>query len=74
VAVLAALHDLNLAVQYCDRLVLINNGQVHAEGTPKEVITAQNIEEVYGSEGCVYTHPLNDLPTVLPSAFNQGRR
>ena len=38
-AVLAALHDLNLASQYCDRLVLINNGRVHAQGTPSEVIT-----------------------------------
>jgi len=69
-AVLAALHDLNLAVQYCNRLLLINNGRIHAEGTPAEVITAQNIKEVYGAEGCVYTHPVNNLPTVLLSAGN----
>ncbi|MFQ6121754.1 MAG: ABC transporter ATP-binding protein, partial [Dehalococcoidales bacterium] len=68
--VLAALHDLNLASQYCDRLVLINNGQIHAEGTPKEVITSGNIKEVYGAENCVYTHPLNGLPTVLLKAGN----
>jgi iron complex transport system ATP-binding protein len=64
-AILAALHDLNLASQYCDRLVLINNGRVHAQGTPSEVITPQNIKEVYGAEGCVYTHPANGLPAVL---------
>lgn len=69
-AVLAALHDLNIASQYCDRLVLINNGQIHTEGTPCEVITPQNIEDVYGTEGCVYTHPVNGLPTVLLSARN----
>ena len=68
--VLAALHDLNLASQYCNRLFLLNNGRVHAEGTPKEVITEQNIREVYGAEGCVYHHPLNDLPTVLVNAGN----
>jgi iron complex transport system ATP-binding protein len=68
--VLAALHDLNLAAQYCDRLILINGGQVHAEGTPREVITDRNIEEVYGAEGCVYEHPLNDLPIVLINAGN----
>jgi len=67
-AVLAALHDLNLAVQYCDRLILINNGHIHAEGTPKEVITAENIAEVYGAENCVYTHPSNGLPCVLLNA------
>jgi iron complex transport system ATP-binding protein len=71
--VLAALHDLNLAAQYCDRLILINNGQVHAQGTPEEVINSQNIEEVYGTEGCVYTHPVNGLPTVLPKASNSNR-
>ncbi len=67
-AVLAALHDLNLASQYCDRLVLINNGLVHAQGTPGEVITGQNIKEVYGADSCVYAHPINRLPAVLISA------
>jgi len=64
-AVLIALHDLNLAAQYCDRLILINNGQIHAEGTPDTVITSQNIKEVYGTESCVYPHPDNNLPVVL---------
>ena len=71
--VLAALHDLNLATQYCDRLVLINNGQVHAEGTPREVITDKNIKAVYGAEGCVYNHPIDNQPIVLPQAIN-GRK
>ena len=68
--VLAALHDLNLAAQYCDRLVLVNSGRVHAEGTPAEVITPRNIKDVYGAEHCVYTHPINGLPTVLIKAGN----
>jgi iron complex transport system ATP-binding protein len=66
--VLAALHDLNLAAQYCDRLFLINEGRIHAEGTPSEVITDKNIKQVYGAGNCVYTHPVNGLPTVLLSA------
>jgi len=73
-AVLAALHDLNLAAQYCDRLVLLNKGQVHAVGTPGQVITAHNIKEVYGAENCVYPHPLNGLPAVLLSAANNKVR
>ncbi len=64
-AVLAALHDLNLAAQYCDRLILINDGRIHAEGTPKEVITSENVAEVYGAENCVYNHPVNGLPCVI---------
>lgn len=66
--VLAALHDLNLAAQYCDRLILINNGRIHAEGTPKEVITSENVAEVYGAENCVYNHPVNGLPCVILNA------
>ncbi len=66
--VIAALHDLNLAAQYCSRLVLINNGRIHAQGTPAEVINADNIREVYGAGSHVYSHPLSGLPAVLPSA------
>ncbi len=68
--VMAALHDLNLASQYCDRLVLINNGRIHAEGTPREVVTSQNIKKVYGAEDCVYAHPVSGLPVVLLNAGN----
>ena len=68
--VLAALHDLNLAAQYCHRLLLINDGHIHAEGTPAEVITTENIGEVYGAKDCVYTHPVNGLPVVLLNAGN----
>ena len=65
-AVMVAMHDLNLAVHYCDRLLLINNRMIHAEGTPTEVINAENLEEVYGPGNYVDTHPLSGLPVVLP--------
>ena len=71
--ILAALHDLNLAAQYCDRLFLINRGHIHAQGTPAEVITDGNIAQVYGAAGCVYTHPANGLPAVLLSAGNNKK-
>jgi iron complex transport system ATP-binding protein len=67
--VLAAVHDLNLAAQYCDRLILIHEGRIHSQGKPAEVITDKNIKQVYGAENCVYTHPINGLPTVLLSAY-----
>jgi iron complex transport system ATP-binding protein len=66
-AVMAALHDLNLAAQYCHRLVLLHDGRIHAEGKPAEVITDANIKQVYGAGNCVYTHPVNGLPIVLVS-------
>ena len=47
VGVLAVLHDLTMAAQFMDRLILINDGSVFAEGSPKEVLTKKNLEEVY---------------------------
>jgi iron complex transport system ATP-binding protein len=68
-AVLVALHDLNLAAQYCNRLLLMSEGQIHAEGTPQEVISQANIKEVYGADSYVYPHPENNLPVVLLSGI-----
>ncbi|MGC4759021.1 ABC transporter ATP-binding protein [Micromonospora trifolii] len=45
--VVVTLHDLNLAAQYCDRLVLLHGGRVVAAGTPVEVLTTSRIEQVY---------------------------
>ncbi|MCG5445806.1 ABC transporter ATP-binding protein [Micromonospora sp. NIE79] len=45
--VVVTLHDLNLAAQYCDRLVLLHCGRVVAAGTPAEVLTTSRIEQVY---------------------------
>ncbi len=64
-AAVAVLHDLNLAAQYCDRLALLSNGKIRAEGSPEKVITEKHIKEVYGANVCVYPHPINKLPTVF---------
>jgi len=64
VTVGVALHDLNLAVQYCDRLLLLCGGRVVADGAPIEVITQDNIRTVYGAGSAVYS--IDGLPAVLP--------
>jgi len=66
--VITALHDLNLAAQYCDWLVMLNGGEVYTEGIPQDVLTAQNIKKAYGAEVCIYPHPVNGLPTTLITA------
>jgi len=63
--VVIALHDLNLAAQYCDWVVMLNGGEVYVEGTPADILTAPNIKRVYGADVCVYPHPINRLPTTL---------
>ncbi|MFC4349953.1 ABC transporter ATP-binding protein [Fodinicurvata halophila] len=47
---IAALHDLDLAARYCDRLVLLEEGRVLAAGTPREVLTAANLAQLYRVE------------------------
>ncbi|GIP38784.1 ABC transporter ATP-binding protein [Paenibacillus sp. J31TS4] len=63
--VLAVLHDLNLAAQYCDRLLVMKEGRLVAEGTPQEVLTPQRIAEVYGTEPLVIPHPATGVPQIL---------
>jgi len=46
--VVAVLHDLGLARRYCDDLVMIDGGKVHAHGAPPEVLTDENLAQVYG--------------------------
>jgi len=61
-AVLVVLHDLNLAAEYCDRLILLRDGEVFAAGPAETTLTYPNLTEVYGTE--VYVD-LNDLTGSL---------
>jgi len=63
--VVAVLHDLSLAAQYCDRLVMIGSGKVFADGPPEKVITAASIRAVYGAEVWVRRHPSTHRPYVI---------
>ncbi|WP_268794102.1 ABC transporter ATP-binding protein [Salimicrobium flavidum] len=55
--VLAAIHDLNLAALYCDRIYLMKNGRIYVSDSPGEVLTAKNLREVYDIEADVRRHP-----------------
>lgn len=63
-------HDLNLASQYCQRLMLLHQGSIYSVGTPSEVITEKNINAVYDCEVIVDKHPLSDRPRVTLSGRN----
>lgn len=63
--VLAAIHDLNLAALYCDRLVFLKNGRIHADGPTQEVFTPAILESVYETAFSVIPHPRNGLPQAL---------
>ena len=49
-ALLCVTHDLNFAAEYCNGMILMKDGQIHARGTPEQVLTRGIISEVYGIE------------------------
>ena len=65
-AVLIALHDLNLAARYTDRVALLVGGRLNAIGTPREVLTPEKISNAYCLPVNVVEHPYMDAPLVLP--------
>lgn len=65
IPVLMIAHDLNLAAAYCDRLLLIENGRVFAEGTPSEVLTKNNIENVYKTSVKIITEESLKYPYIF---------
>jgi iron complex transport system ATP-binding protein len=65
--VLAVVHDLTLAAQYCDRLVLLKDGEVAAEGDCESTLRQDVLERVYGARVSVFAHPETGRPVVAPS-------
>ena len=67
-AVLIALHDLNLAAHYADRIALMVAGNIKAIGKPDEVLVPELIADAYCLPVQVVKHPFLDIPLVLPEA------
>ncbi len=64
VTVMVVTHDINMASLYCDRVMLLKGGRIHVIGTPLQVITKENIEEVYETEVLIDSHPIAGLPRM----------
>jgi iron complex transport system ATP-binding protein len=66
--VIAVFHDLNLAAEYCQRLLVLDGGRVAARGAPAEVLTAAMISAVYRTEVLVSQNPLTGRPHIVLAA------
>lgn len=64
--VLAVLHDLTQAARYADRLVLMKDGRVVAQGDPAAVLTADNVRDVFGLDAAIAPDPVSGDPMVIP--------
>lgn len=58
-------HNINLAVEYCERMILLKDGRVFADGKPKEVIIDENLAAVYGIIPPIMHNPKTGNPYIL---------
>lgn len=65
-AVVVILHELNLASQYADHILVMNDAGVHQIGTPKDVLCLETISQVFELDVTISTHPTGNFPIVLP--------
>lgn len=64
-SVLIVLHDLNLASRYADRLLLMQEGKIVADGAPASTLTARNLHQLYGVGPELWLHPTHGRPVVI---------
>ena len=67
----AALHDLDHAMAYCDAVVLLHHGRVVAAGAPVDVLTPERLDRVFGVRAAVTTHPLTGRPHLVFAAARE---
>lgn len=64
ISAIMAIHDLNLASRYADRIVMLNGGTIIDAGNPSSVLTPENIKQVYGVEAVVRNE--SERPFIVP--------
>jgi len=73
-AVIAAVHDLKIAVRYCTRLIMMKDGRIIADGSPESVITRENLRLSYGVDAIVYRNRVTGLVDFHISGERQSRK
>ncbi len=72
-AVILVTHEVNLASQFCDRLILLNEGRIVKDGRPAEVLQFNLIREVYGVDVYIDINPFTNAIYILPFDLKNGR-
>ncbi|CAA0081852.1 Hemin import ATP-binding protein HmuV [BD1-7 clade bacterium] len=65
IGVVAVVHDINIASLYADRIVMLHDQRICANGSPRQVVTAQHIERVFNTPVSVMDHPEHACPVVI---------
>jgi iron complex transport system ATP-binding protein len=64
--IIAALHDLNAAGEFCENIILMDEGKIKASGAPNEVLDYKNIEDAYKTLVCTKENPISGKPYIIP--------
>ncbi len=71
--IVMVLHDLNQAARYADRMVAIHAGQIAAQGTPDDVLTENNLREIFRLESQIVRDPVAGTPMCVPISNRRQR-
>ncbi len=63
--IIMVMHDLNLAGEYCDKLILLQSGQIYQQGSPEKVLIQENIAKVYKAKVLVKANPVSHKPLLI---------
>ena len=71
ITIFSAIHDMNIAATYCDKLILLDKGKIVSIGTPKEVLNKKNFKEIFGVEVYLSTNPFTHKLAInyIPTSF-----
>ncbi|MCG4571114.1 ABC transporter ATP-binding protein [Clostridium cochlearium] len=70
VTIISVLHDLNLAAQYSDYILLLKNGEIFFKGTPEKVLSVNNLKYVYDVNTYIIKNPVTGKPHIIPISKN----
>lgn len=70
--IIAVLHDLNLTAMFSDYIVLLEQGQLVAQGSPSEVLTKENIQRVYHLPVRIVQDEVNHCPLIIPTLLKKA--
>ncbi len=66
ITILSVLHDINLASRYCNRIVMLKDGKVSADGTPEEIVNRNAMESLYNMKLLIRENSLLEKPEIVP--------
>jgi iron complex transport system ATP-binding protein len=64
--IISVTHDINLASQFCDRILILKDGKLHSDGNVQQVLKVEVLQDVYEVDLNIIGHPISGLPVILP--------